>query len=298
LLPDAVFTSDGLRLHLQAWPSPAQQAHGSVVIVHGLGEHIGRYEALAAVLNAAGWHVAGFDQRGHGRSEGPRGSLAQACDLLRDLALVCAAARAAWSGPQVLLGHSMGGLVAARFVAEGLQAVPASWYREVDALVLSSPALDPGMSAAQKLLLAVLGPLAPGLAVGNGLKPGWISRDPAVVAAYVADPLVHDRVTPRLARFILDGGRFVRGVAARWPVPTLLLWAGSDRCVSPSGSAAFAATAPAQTLTAQCFSPLYHEIFNEPERREVFAVLSAWMAERGKSGAIFQTHSADADERP
>ncbi len=174
----------------------------------------------------------------------------------------------------------MGGLVTARFVAEGLQAQPAAWYRDVDALVLSSPALDPGMNAAQKLLLAVLGPLAPGLAVGNGLKTDWVSRDPAVVAAYIADPLVHDRITPRLARFILDGGALVRGLAPHWKVPTLLLYAGSDRCVAPAGSQAFAAAAPAAALQAQVFAPLYHEIFNEPEKGAVFAALGVWLAAR------------------
>jgi alpha-beta hydrolase superfamily lysophospholipase len=172
-------------------------------------------------------------------------------------------------GPLVLLGHSMGGLVAARFVAEGV--------RPVDALVLSSPALDPGMSIPQKLLLASLGRLAPNLAVGNGLKPEWISHDTQVVRNYVADPLVHDRVTPRLARFIVDGGEVVAERAADWRVPTLLLYAGSDRCVAPAGSAGFAAAAPQAVVAAHEFRPLYHEIFNEPEQAEVFGVLRDWL---------------------
>ena len=135
-------------------------------------------------------------------------------------------------------------ILAARFVAEAMSKRPAKWSRKVDALVLSSPALDPGMNAFQKFLLAVLGPLAPGLAVNNGLKPEWISRDPGVVRAYVQDPMVHDRVSPRLVRFIVDEGLRVQSRAARWKLPTLLLWAGADRCVAPSGSANFAAVAP------------------------------------------------------
>jgi alpha-beta hydrolase superfamily lysophospholipase len=265
--------ADGLTLHLREWPCP--DARGTVLIVHGLGEHVGRHAHVAAQLNAWGWNVVGYDQRGHGASEGARGALARSDDLLRDLAVVVDAVRSEHPGPLVLLGHSMGGLVAARFVAERL--------RPVDALVLSSPALDAGMNAFQKLLLAVLGPLAPNLAVGNGLKPAWISRDPAVVTAYQADPLVHDRVTPRLARFIVDAGEFVRARAAQWSVPTLLLYAGSDRCVAPAGSAALAATAPRAVLTAREFAPLFHEIFNEPERREVFAVLGEWLGRAGLS---------------
>ena len=276
---DTLQTTDGLARHVRRWPVPESNgpARGTLLIVHGLGEHIGRYEHVAAQLTRWGWHVVGYDQRGHGRSGGGKSQLAAPQSLLQDLSLVIDAVRTEHAGPLVLLGHSMGGLVAARFVAEGLGASPATWYRGVDALVLSSPALDPGMNAAQKLLLSVMGPLAPNLAVNNGLKPAWISRDPAVVAAYEADPLVHDRVTPRLARFIVDGGESVRAQAARWAVPTLLMFAGSDRCVTPAGSRAFAAAAPAGVLTTREFAPLFHEIFNEPEQAEVFAVLGAWL---------------------
>lgn len=272
----SVDTADGLKLHVREWP--CADAHGSVLIVHGLGEHIGRYEHVAAQLLRGGRHVVGYDQRGHGASEGARGRLNHPDDLLRDLALVIDAVRARRPGPLVLLGHSMGGLVAARMVAGALESPRPAWCREVDALVLSSPALDAGMSGAQKLLLKLLGPLAPNLAVGNGLKPDWISRDPAVVKAYVDDPLVHDRVTPKLVRFIVDGGEFVRAHAARWQLPTLLLYAGSDRCVAPAGSAAFAAAAPKNVVTTQAFAPLFHEIFNEPEQAQVFAVLAAWLS--------------------
>jgi alpha-beta hydrolase superfamily lysophospholipase len=270
-LPERLQTRDGLSLHLQHWPA-AGAARGSVLLVHGLGEHIGRYAHVAAHLNTWGWQVVGYDQRGHGRSDGPRGALSADDDLLHDLAAVIDALRAAQPGPLVLLGHSMGGLVAARFVAGG-----GAWARPVDALVLSSPALDPGMSIPQKLLLASLGRLAPNLAVGNGLKPQWISRDAQVVRNYAADPLVHDRVTPRLARFIVDGGEAVAERADAWSVPTLLLYAGSDRCVAPAGSAGFAAAAPQAVVAAHEFRPLFHEIFNEPEQADVFGVLRDWL---------------------
>ena len=270
-------TSDGLTLHLRRWAADetSAPAHGTVQIVHGLGEHLGRYEALAQRLNQAGWHVAGHDHRGHGLSTGPRGDMGQPQALLTDLSAVMDHLRGA--GRHVLLGHSMGGLVAARFVAESLIGNARRWAREVDGLVLSSPALDPGLGLPQRMLLRLLKPLVPALRLGNGLKPEWISRDPEVVRAYTADPLVHDRVTPRLVRFLIDEGRLVQRRAPRWRTPTLLLWAGADRCVAPAGSAAFAAAAPREVLTAQELPGLFHEIFNEPEREQVTRQLLRWL---------------------
>ncbi|MEO6407147.1 MAG: lysophospholipase [Burkholderiaceae bacterium] len=275
-------TEDGLALHVREWPATTLPAHGTVLVVHGLGEHIGRYEHVAQTLSRAGWRVIGYDQRGHGASDGARGVLAHADALLNDLARVIDAVRAARPGPVVLLGHSLGGLVAARFVAGSVDgtADERAWAREVDALVLSSPALNAGMSSAQRLLLAATAPLTPNLAVGNGLKPEWLSRDPAVVQAYGDDPLVHDRITPRLAQFIVDAGTRVQQRAPRWRVPTLLLYAGADRCVAPAGSATFTAAAPAGVMTAREWPALFHEIFNEPEREEVMAVLVEWLGAR------------------
>jgi len=269
-------TDDGLALHTHHWPTAAA-ARGQVLIVHGLGEHGGRHAHVAAALNAAGWDVQGWDHRGHGRSAGPRGDIPDAEALLRDTARAIDAVRR--PGQRfVLLGHSLGGLIAARFAAEALAAQPAAWSRPLDGLVLSSPALDPGLSGAQKLLLALAGRLAPGLAVSNGLDPAWVSRSPAVVSAYAGDPLVHDRITARTTRFILDAGRRALAAAPRWTLPTLLMWAGADRCVAPRGSEAFAAAAPAAVVSTRPWPGLYHEIFNEPEQAEVLAVLTQWLS--------------------
>lgn len=271
-------TDDGLELAVTTWPAP-EPARGTVLLVHGLGEHAGRYARVARLLGQAGWHVQAFDQRGHGHSPGARGALPHPQAMLADLGRAVEGARQRRAGPLVLLGHSMGGQVAARFVAEALQPQPAAWSRPVDALVLSSPALDPGMTPFQRLLLR-LGAWMPDRALSNGLKPDWISRDPQVVQAYVQDPLVHDRITPRLAQAIVDGGAFVRRHAADWRTPTLLLYAGSDRCVAPAGSAAFAEAAPPSVVHTRCYASLYHEIFNEPEQEQVLSDLLQWLAAR------------------
>ena len=269
-----VTAADGENLAVQDWALPeGRPQRGTVLIVHGLGEHVGRYDHVARRLNAWGFAVRGYDQYGHGESGGPRGGLTSDLRLLDDLADMVDATRARMAAgqPLVLLGHSMGGLVAAQFVALQL--------RPVDALVLSSPALDPGLNPVQKLLLATLPRIAPNLRVGNGLDAQYLSHDPAVPAAYLADPLCHDRISARLGRFIATGGPATVAHARRWSVPTLLMWAGSDRLVNPAGSRAFAAAAPKAVVQSHCFEPLYHELFNEsPELAEpVFDMLRHWL---------------------
>lgn len=278
---------DGLPLHWREWGADlSRPPRGVVLLVHGLGEHIGRYSELAGRLNDWGWHVAGYDQRGHGASGGARGDIPTLDALQRDLACVIDALRAddrIGRGPLVLLGHSMGGAVAARFVAGALEAQAPEWSRPVDALVLSSPALDPGLSAVQRALLAVSLPVAPHLAVGNGLDPAWISRRPDVIRRYRDDPLVHDRITPMLARMIADAGPAVLTLAPRWRIPTLLMWAGADRCVAPAGSVRFAAAARGLPIVeATTFPAAAHELFNEPglDGEQVHERLRSWLSAR------------------
>lgn len=270
-------TADGLGLHLRHWPAPAAAPRGTVLLVHGLGEHAGRYAHVAAALNGAGWHVSGFDQRGHGRSGGRQGVVAAADSLLADLGAVVDAVRPRAPGPLVLLGHSMGGTVAARFVAEALAPQPAAWSRRLDGLVLSSPALLARLSAWQRLQLALGERLMPDMPQRNGIDPRGLSHDEAMVQAYEDDPLVHPRISARLARFILDAGAQARAAAPRWTLPTLLMWGGADRIVDPAGSHAFARAAPAAALTAFEFGGLRHEIFNELEREGVLMRLTQWL---------------------
>jgi alpha-beta hydrolase superfamily lysophospholipase len=267
--------SDGDNLAVQDWPVPDGVAlRGVVVLVHGLGEHAGRYEHLARRLNQWGFAVRGYDQYGHGESGGVRGALPTSTRLIEDLADIVDSTRARMDDgvPLILFGHSMGGLVASCFVAQR--------RRPVDALVLSSPALDPGLNPLQRLMLAVIPRFAPNLTVGNGLDVDFISHDPAVVAAYKHDPRVHDRISGRLARFIADAGPWVVSRAQHWQVPTLLVYAGADHLVNPEGSRAFAQAAPQGVVTARCFDDLFHEIFNEADAEPVFDALRQWLDAR------------------
>jgi len=266
---------DGDNVVIQDWPlAQGTPLRGVVIIVHGLGEHAGRYDQVAQQLNGWGFAVRGYDQCGHGESGGARGGMPTDTRLLDDLADIVDSTRARMdkTTPLILLGHSMGGLVAGRFVSLGI--------RPVDALVMSSPALNPGLSAFQKLLVALLPKLVPDLRVGNGLNPQYLSHDPQVVAAYLADPLVHDRISARLARFIAEAGPATVALAPQWKVPTLLMYAGDDRLLNAQGSRDFAQTAPKAVVTSHCFDKMYHEIFNERDNAMVFEALQRWLADR------------------
>ncbi|MDR0225064.1 MAG: lysophospholipase [Burkholderiaceae bacterium] len=269
-------SGDGAGLSVRDWPAGEEPARATVLLVHGLGEHAGRYAALAQCLHGWGFAVRGYDHYGHGRSEGPRGGLPSDDRLLDDLAAVVddTRARQPCGQPLVLLGHSLGGLVAALFVARGL--------RPVDALVLSSPAFDAGLSPWQNMLVSTLPYLLPGLRVSNGLQIPYLSHDTAVCDAYRADGLCHDRICARLARFLARGGPEVLDRAPRWSVPSLLMWAGDDRLVAPAGSLDFARRAPPSMVESLCLEQAYHELFNETPAlaRPAFQRLQSWLDRR------------------
>ena len=272
----STFTAgDGENLAVQDWPlADDVPLRGVVVLVHGLGEHAARYDQLAQRLNSWGFAVRGYDQHGHGESGGSRGRLPSDDRLIDDLDDVVQSTRARMlrDTPLLVLGHSLGALVAARFAVLA--------RRPVDGLVLSSPGLDPGFNTVQKLALATVPTIAPHLRMHNGLDPAWLSRDPAVVQAYRADRYCHDRMSVRMARFIAASGPIVMAKAPTWGVPALLLYAGNDKLVPPAGSRAFAVAAPPDIVTAQCFDGLYHDLFNELDNDAVFDTLQGWLDQR------------------
>lgn len=292
---DMIETRDGLKLVRRRWP--VADARGTVVLVHGIAEHSGRYEHVAQHLNEWGWNVESYDQRGHGLSQGARGRLNQDDDLVHDLARVVAQVRdeqACAQGPLVLMGHSMGGLVVGCYSADLLEPRSPAEHPDVDAVVMISPALAIEVNWAQQLLMSSLGRLLPDLCVRTGFNPRAICRDPAVVQAYKDDELVHDRISPRLARFIVEGGGYVRALASQWNKPTLLMYAGADEIVSPSGSEQFEDAAP-PLVHARRFHHMAHELLNEPEQLRVLHALRAWLEERfSRRGAAVNQAKLDA----
>lgn len=269
-VPSTLTMADGQVLSVRDWPHASPR--GAILLVHGLGEHCGRYRKLAQWLHIRGYAVRGYDQRGHGQTPGPRGAMKHTDDLLKDLAEVYEHFAAGQSSKPFLLGHSMGGLVAVRTVLDGRIAPPA--------LILSSPALRTHESRWLRRLAQFLAKGLPNLPLRNGLPFDKLSHDPETVVAYREDPLRHGWITPRLADFIFRAGAASIDDAVRLEIPTLLLVAGSDALVDPSGSRDFAAGAWAKRqLTTRFFDTLYHELFNEaePARSQVLRQLGDWL---------------------
>ena len=248
---------------------------GGIVLMHGLGEHSGRYLRVVQFLNACGWSVRAFDHRGHGRSGGARGDVPASDAILRDAKILIDDFTQQIGSPPLLFGHSMGGLFAARF-ATG-QCSPLS------GLILSSPPLALPLTTVQSILFKVLKTVAPGLAISTGLKSRWVSHDPIVVAACESDPLVHSKISARLLGSMLDAVNFCMSHTAALHVPTLMLIAGDDHIVDSSGSTHFFQKLAEGVGMLHTYPNFYHEVLNEMNAQCVFDDLRAWLMHRAPS---------------
>jgi alpha-beta hydrolase superfamily lysophospholipase len=262
--------ADGTPLYVADWPvAPGHHLHGGVVVMHGLGEHCGRYAHVARFFNDCGWTVRTYDHRGHGRSGGARGDVTDDEAFLHDAKIVLDDFSQQLDAPPLLLGDSMGGLFAARYASAALS--------PLRGLILVSPALAVHLSTAQKLLLNMMRVIAPGFGVHNGLPTRYLSHDPAVAAAYNQDPLVHSKISARLVLSMLAAMDYAHSHASTLDIPTLLLVAGDDRLVDPSGSKEFHAALTPGISTLHWYEDFYHEVFNEIQAQRVFDDLRRWL---------------------
>ena len=265
-------SGDGTRLFWQAWPVPEPKA--VVAVVHGLGEHSGRYARLAAALNVRGVGCCAVDLRGMGRSDGRRGHVDRWQQWIDDCAAFHGlAVEQAGGGEVVPLGHSFGGVVLATAVLSG--AVRPGRF------VLSNPAFRSAVRIpAWKLLLGrAASGIAPTLAMSNEVDPALISRDPAVGEQYSADTLVHDRITSRLFTEWVAASETALGRAPELTVPVLLIVSGDDRIVDATGVLEFASRA-GRAATVKRYAERYHEPFNDLGADEVYGDLAAWLEAR------------------
>jgi lysophospholipase len=260
---------------------PADKARATVVVVHGWAEHSGRYGHVMDALNARGLSCLAFDCRGHGLAEGRRSYINRYDEYLADLdrAVVKARELSGERPPLFLLGHSQGGLIAARYASD-----PAYGCAGLAGVVLSSPAFGFALKvpAWKDLLGRVASKVAPHLAIPAGLDPRFISRDPAAVKAYLADPLVFDKATARWYQESLQAQQDAVAGAGAISVPILVMQAGDDRVADPAATERFVGRLPSKAKRYRVWPGLYHEIFNErePDRAAVLTALGDWFDEQ------------------
>ena len=261
---------DGLEMFAQSW-EPDEAPRAVVCLVHGLGEYSGRYAHVGRAFVEAGFILTGFDVRGHGKSGGPRGHTPSYDALMDDIDVFVHLVAGRYPGlPRFLYGHSMGGNFVINFA---LRCRP-----EVVGVIATGPWLKLAFQpASSKVTLGkIMNNILPGFSQASGLDTRALSHDPEIVKAYENDSLVHDKISARMFLNVFESGLWALDHAAEFPLPLLLMHGGADSITSPDASRQFAASA-GDKVTLRIWDGLYHEIHNEPEQDEVFAVMVDWM---------------------
>ena len=262
---------DGTRLHSRTW-SPTAAPRGSILLVHGYGEHIGRYDHVGEALVGAGFQVLGLDLRGHGKSDGRRGFIRRFDDYLDDVAALATAA-AASPRPHFLVGHSLGGLVALHYALQHSD--------QLDGLVLSSPYLRLRFPVPKSKVL--IGRLAsrilPTLALPTGLRGSDVTRDPEMQRLYDSDPLNNKIATSRWFTEATAAQEALPGLLGALKLPLLVLQGAADAVADPAGTEAAYQVVEAKDKTLHLLEGQAHEIFNEPlaDRTRTLGLLTAWL---------------------
>jgi len=272
---DGNFSGAGdLSIYYHYW-EPDAQPRAVILLVHGAGEHCVRYEHFARYLTDNGYAVAALDHPGHGRSAGTPGHVERFDDYLETLRSFHQQVVSDFPGvPQILLGHSMGGLISSLYLLQHQQ--------DFIGCILSGPAIktdiEPGIL--QMYLIRFLSAVLPTSGVLQ-LDATGVSRDPAEVAKYVNDPLVfHGKMSARKVSELFKAMHHIQANAEKITLPMLLLHGGDDAMAAAEGSRFLHSRISSTDKILKIYPGLFHEIFNEPEQEEVFADVLAWCNER------------------
>jgi acylglycerol lipase len=264
----------GVRIVYDVW-TPDTDPRGVVVLAHGYAEHARRYEHVAQRFGESGLITYALDHRGHGRSAGKRVYLRDISEYTDDFHTLVGIAAADHPGlKRVVLGHSMGGGIV---FAYGVQ-----HPEDYTAMVLSGPAVDAqdGVSTVMVVVAKLLGKILPGLPVEQ-LPTEAVSRDPEVVAAYMADPMVHHGKLPAgIARALIGVGETMPQRAGALTAPLLVVHGEQDKLVPVDGSKHLVECVGSTDVHLKVYPELYHEVFNEPERAVVLDDVVSWIEVR------------------
>ena len=250
----------------------ADRPKASVFIIHGLGEHLGRYGNVTDTLKD--YNLFLLDLRGHGKSGGARGHVVHFDDYLNDVDALRNKVKQLVHGKSFILGHSMGGLIALRYAIyrpEGLSGV-----------VASGPLLGVNVKVPviKDLLGRVVANILPGLTMSNEIDTERLSHDPAVVKAYNNDPLVHAKVSAKWYVEMMGAMSDTNAKADRLALPCLIMHGGADALTNQKASKAFYDRAGSKDKTYKLYEDYYHEIFNEVDRKKPLADVLEWLNKR------------------
>ncbi len=268
-------SKNGTRLFGQEW-SPEDEPKAAIALIHGLGEHSGRYAHVAEVLTTAGYSLTAFDLQGHGKSEGIRGHAPSYDALMDDVSQNLDLAREHFPGvPVFLYGHSLGGNLCLYYCLSknGLKGA-----------IATSPMIETATPPpAVKLAIGkMLYNLMPNLTMDSGLDRQGLARDPEVEKIYSADPLVHGKISARLALDMLKSGKLLLEKAPEFSVPMLVMQGSADRIVSPRSTRNFANATTLSKITYKEWDGYYHELHNEPEKQQVLKFIVDWLNQEMK----------------
>jgi len=265
------------RLFARLWTPATTPIVGCVIIIHGLGEHSGRYQPVAAQLARCGWATLIADLPGHGSSPGRRGHVPSYCRLLQDIDAMRLTMQHRYAAiPQVLLGHSMGGNLAVNYVLRRTELDPS--LGKLTGLVLSGPMFLPTNPPNRKQIFAawLTGLIVPWFTIQSPVDTAKLSNNSETVKLIREDPLMHGRISLYLATQLLAQGRFALDHAADVDVPTLLLHGEDDPITSYRASESFAIRA-GDRVEFRSFPSMLHEIFHETNSEVVFQTLCQWL---------------------
>jgi acylglycerol lipase len=269
-IEETVTTSDGLRLYLRR--REVANARAEIIISHGFGEHSGRYGALTEHLVSHDYSVTGYDHRGHGLSDGLPGHVESFSEYGDDLAKVVAAVRSRSESRRLfLIGHSMGGLIALLYATRKRGMLAGA--------VISAPLIEVAVPVpAHKLLIARVGArIAPRFRLDNEIDPANLSRDPEVGRAYAADPLVHRKVSTKWFSELQQAMKEVADRASEITTPVLVMHGTEDKLASVDATKRLFEQIGSSDKELVIYPGFYHELFNEPEKQDVFERVTQWV---------------------
>jgi len=279
--------SDGVKLATKMWtPDPSAPTKGAIILVHGYGEHLGRYQHVAAYFVQQGYSVHGMDSRGHGQSKGEMlGYFERFAQLSDDLAGFVKLMDSQRQGgkPLFILGHSMGGLETLHYLA---RYTPAP--NVIRGFITSGALFDAGVDVPgmQKAMVRSLSAISPKSGVVQ-LDSSTVSKDQAVVSAYDSDPLVfHGKIPARVAAEFMAARELILPLLKKITLPALIMHGGSDRLVRPDSARWIYGDLGSPDKTLKIYEGLFHEILNEPERTRVMADIWVWLASHGLTGEL------------